>query len=231
MKFPKNSCNLAVIPARGGSKGIKDKNLRKIGGKTLIEITYDAVKKSNIFDLIVISSDSEKILKCGMKIGAKTIKRPKSISLDTSPSEQAILHSLKKLNSSYKIKNIGLFQPTSPLRSAKDIKNAYKIFLSQNCKTLISTVEIDSKYLKTLFLNNGSLKAIKPHFPFLPRQKLPEAFLPNGAIYLSTENHFRKNQSFYSNKLGIYVMPRAASLDIDQYSDLEIAREIFSAHT
>jgi len=217
--------NLAIIPARGGSKGIKNKNLKKINNKTLIQITFDAIIDSKIFNEVVITSDSNEILDHGRKIGAKTIKRPKKYSTDNAPSELAVSHILRAGNYG-DISNLGLFQPTSPLRTHNHIKKAFNLFTNNKCKSLISVSSLDSKYLKLFYETEQDLNSISPELPFMPRQKLPRAYLPNGAIYLSKFSHFIKNQSFASNKMGIFKMSIKSSLDIDTPKDLRLAKKI-----
>lgn len=221
--------NLAIIPARGGSKGIKKKNLRKINGLSLIEITVREILKSNIFDKVVLSSDSQEILEHGKSLEIELLKRPKTLALDNSPTEKVIIHVLKKYSKKNEIQNIGLFQPTSPLRDHKDIRNSFNEFRINKNSTLLSVCSVDRKYLKILYEDKKKIRSIKPNFPFMPRQSLPSAFLPNGAIYYSKVSHFLEHESFFSNNMGLFDMDTSKSLDIDSEDDLRLAKRLLKS--
>ena len=212
--------NLAIIPARGGSKGIKKKNLSKLNNKSLIEITALEIQKTKLFEKIIISSESQEILDHGLSIGIEIIKRPKQISKDNSRSEDAVFHVLERLSGKFNIKNIGLFQPTSPLRDHINIVKAFKKYKRSNFDSLISVTRIDSKYMKLIYETDNSILSINDDLPFLPRQKLPNAYLPNGAIYIAKADHFLKQKSFFSKKMALYEMDKKSSLDIDTKKDL-----------
>ena len=212
--------NLAIIPARGGSKGIKKKNLSKLNNKSLIEITALEIQKTKLFEKIIISSESQEILDHGLSIGIEIIKRPKQISKDNSRSEEAVIHVLKRLSGKFNIKNVGLFQPTSPFRDHINIVKAFKKFKRGNFDSLISVTRIDSKYMKLIYETDNSILSINDDLPFLPRQKLPNAYLPNGAIYIAKADHFLKQKSFFSKKMALHEMDKKSSLDIDTKKDL-----------
>ena len=212
--------NLAIIPARGGSKGIKKKNLSKLNNKSLIEITALEIQKTKLFEKIILSSESQEILDHGLSLGIEIIKRPKQISKDNSRSEEAVIHVLKRLSGKFNIKNVGLFQPTSPFRDHINIVKAFKKFKRGNFDSLISVTRIDSKYMKLIYETDNSILSINDDLPFLPRQKLPNAYLPNGAIYIAKADHFLKQKSFFSKKMALYEMDKKSSLDIDTKKDL-----------
>ena len=223
--------NLAIIPARGGSKGIKKKNLRKLNDLSLIEITLREILRSKIFDKVILSSDSQEILEHGRAIGVDALKRPKALALDNTPSEKAITHVLSKYTKRYKINNVGLFQPTSPLRDFKDIRNSFNEFQVNKNSTLISVCPIDRKYLKLLYKDKQKISPIKTNFPFMPRQDLPSTFLPNGAIYYAKVNYFLKYESFFSRNMGLFEMDSDKSLDIDSEDDLKIAEKLLASYS
>ena len=212
--------NLAIIPARGGSKGIKKKNLSKLNNKSLIEITALEIQKTKLFEKIILSSESQEILDHGLSLGVEIIKRPKQISKDNSRSEEAVIHVLKRISGKFNIKNVGLFQPTSPFRDHINIVKAFKKFKRGNFDSLISVTRIDSKYMKLIYETDNSILSINDDLPFLPRQKLPNAYLPNGAIYIAKADHFLKQKSFFSKKMSLYEMDKKSSLDIDTKEDL-----------
>lgn len=218
--------NLAIIPARGGSKGIKKKNLIKVNNVPLIGFTINAIKKSKKFDRIIVSSDSDEILKTAISFGAETIKRPKNIARDDSPSEDAVMHVLNNLPKNHEIENIGLFQATSPLRTELHIKKSFDQFIKEASETLISVKRIDNKLLKAFYQEGEDFLPIKENFPFSPRQKLPLAFLPNGAIYLAKFKFFTQSKSFNSQKMSFYIMSDESSLDIDTMNDFNTLKRI-----
>ena len=121
----KKSNYLAFIPAKGKSSEFKNKNIKKIRNKTLIDITIDEIKSAKIFNKILLSSDSDKILKIGKKKKIQTIKRPKNISNSTASTESALIHAINKLNL-HGLKGIFIFQVTSPLRKCSTIKSFFK---------------------------------------------------------------------------------------------------------
>ena len=166
------------------------------------------------------SHESQEILDHGLSIGIEIIKRPKQISKDNSRSEEAVIHVLKRLSGKFNIKNVGLFQPTSPFRDHINIVKAFKKFKRGNFDSLISVTRIDSKYMKLIYETDNSILSINDDLPFLPRQKLPNAYLPNGAIYIAKADHFLKQKSFFSKKMALYEMDKKSSLDIDTKKDL-----------
>ncbi len=124
--------NHAIILARGGSKGIKNKNIIKINNKTLLYWTIKACLQTKSIDKIWVSSDSKKILAIAKKMGASIIYRPKRLSTDSSSSESGWLHGIKEINKKFGVKNIIALQATSPIRGKKDLTEALKLFEKKN---------------------------------------------------------------------------------------------------
>ena len=150
---------LAFIPAKGNSSELKKKNLRKIYKKTLVEITVDEVKKTKIFDKILLSSDDEKILKIGKTKKIDTIKRPKNISNSKASTESALIHAISNLGLN-KFDGIFIFQVTSPLRNFNTIKSFYKFCKKKSIKNAITVskttalASLNNKYKKFKSLND-----------------------------------------------------------------------------
>lgn len=216
---------LALIPARGGSKGIKKKNLAPLAGKPLLYYTLQAAKNANCIDEIVVSSDDNEILTYARSEGVKTLKRPDYLATDTATSDEVLKHCLENFKDfSYFI----LLQATSPLRTHRHINEAFEKFCQEKSDALFSVSSYDNKVLKAFILNEkGYLKGIcNDKYPFMPRQKLPEVFMPNGAIYIGKTELFLKNTSFFQTKTSFYLMNTQESLDIDNLSDLEQANQI-----
>jgi len=125
---------LAIIPARGGSKRLPKKNVRILRGKPLIFYTIDTANKSKYLDRVIVSTDDKKIAEISAKYGAEVIERPKKLARDDSPIIDAIFHVLNKIEADIVV----LLQPTSPLRTAKDIDEAINLFIDNKCDSVIS---------------------------------------------------------------------------------------------
>ena len=217
---------LAIIPARKGSKRIKDKNLVKINNKELIKFTIEAAIKTKKIDKIIVSSDDDKILKIAKKFRTIAVKRPKKISGDTATTEQAILHSYnyfykKKYT---KVKNIILLQPTSPLRNEKHIKECINLFEKKKYNSIFSA------YTKKEFMwKNKNKKIVSFYYNFKKRirtQKMDELIFENGAIYIFSTKGFIKFNNRLFGKIGVYFMKKTESIDIDHKEDVEFLKRM-----
>ena len=213
---------LALIPARGGSKGIKKKNLTLLQGKPLLYYTINAAKNSKYIDKIVLSSDCDEILNYGKSQDIEILKRPREFALDDTTSDKVILHSLQFYKG---YDNIILLQPTSPLRTASHIDEAFEFFEKEKAGSIISVCECDNKILKA-FINDekGYLKGIcNNDYPFMSRQKLPKTYISKGAIYILKIKTFLTNPHFLQEKTKCYLMDEKSSIDIDTLEDLKKA--------
>lgn len=206
---------LAIIPARGGSKRIPKKNLKKLCGKPLIKYTIEAAEKSNVTE-IVVSTDDKEIIDIVKRFGTKTIRRPKILATDWSKTIDAVLDVLR-----YEAADIVVcLQPTSPLRSAEDINNAIELFIKNKCESVISVCEIGQKHTWFLKIDRNYLTPVFGHKYLEGKKNLPKMYIPNGAIYISTPNILKKYKSFYTNKILPYIMPIERSVDVDDPEDL-----------
>ena len=221
---------LAVIPARGGSKSIVNKNIVKINGKPLINYTIKAAIKSTFLTDVVVSTDSSKIAKVASKAGLKIpFLRPKHLSGDKVLSIQVVVHALKEMEKKNKKKYdyIVLLQPTSPLRSTKDIDLSLKKLTNSNANSLISVTEVGGnhpnrmkKIVKGKLVNYANLN----FEDMRPRQVLPKIYIRNGSIYASKRKLILKNKVFAQTKSLAYVMPKERSINIDGILDLQLAK-------
>ena len=213
---------LAVIPARGGSKGIPKKNLVNFLGKPLLQWSIEAALNSKYITDVVVSSDDDDILRISQKHkNVIPIKRPKELALDTSRTEPVLAHvieSLKGTTFDYLI----LLQPTSPLRKSDDIDEAFNKLLASYANSLISVCSNNYHPYKSLRINNeGFLEGIiNNEYPFFPRQELPQTYSANGAIYIIKVKDFIKNNSLITSKTLHFKMSIESSLDIDSKIDL-----------
>lgn len=215
--------SIAIIPARGGSKGIPKKNIVKLGQLPLIAYTIKAAQESQIFDHIVVSSDSEEILTVAEEYGALPLLRSPELALDESSCNGYINHVLKSFSS---CELIAILQPTSPLRSAIHIKQACDLFIRMKPQMVVSTYDPSAHPLKSyLMQTDGFLYPVEIESMkrMERRQDLPRIYAPNGAIYIFEKTSFLETGALPKDRIIPYEMPAKDSIDIDNYFDLKIA--------
>ena len=221
---------LAVIPARGGSKGVPRKNIKELAGKPLISYTIESAIKSNIFEKVIVSTDNNEIAQVALQCGAEIpFIRPVEISGDMVSSDDVVIHALdfyKKQGVDFEI--VCKLQPTSPLRNGEHIKQAYAMFCEQNADFVVSVCECEHSPLWSGILGeNCSMKEfIKDEVKRKCRQELPVFYRLNGAIYMGKTDEFCKNRSFLGLNSYAYIMEQKVSVDIDSWLDFLIAEVI-----
>lgn len=223
---------LAIIPARGGSKGVYRKNIRDLNGKPLISYTIEAAKQSKYINRVVVSTDDIEIADISKKYGAEVpCLRPSNLSGDISPTVDCILHMLNYLKETedYIPTHIMLLQCTSPLRNFKHINEAVEKFIKCNEKALISVCESEvNPYWTNVFEGDVLKPFIKDGYKIARRQELPEIYRVNGAIYLIETEMFLKEKTFQPSSLTGYIMDSYHSIDIDTELDFKIAEIVMS---
>lgn len=220
---------IALIPARGGSKGIPQKNIVNLAGKPLLSHTIHAAQAARVFDAIYVSSDDSQILAVAEADGAATIRRHPDLAQDHSPTNPVIQECIEQ-QSLARDDIIILLQPTSPLRTAGHIQASLTLYSQhQSCNALISVCAADNKYLYAYMGADPYLTPAMPEYAKISRrQDLPNIYLPNGAIYIFSVANFQCEQAIPDSKVIAYVMPEADSIDIDTLEDLKRAELYFS---
>jgi len=216
---------VAIILARGGSKGIKLKNMLKINNKPLIHWTIKHSLNSKKINSTWVSSDNNKILNYSKRMGAQIIKRPKIYSKDTTSSEAAWLHAISYIEKKgFNIRNIIGLQPTSPIRKKNDLDNAIKLFIKKKYDSLFTVQKISAifpwKKIKNKIVPEHDFKNRKR------RQEAPSKYLENGSFYIFGKKRFVKHKTRLSGKLGVYEMPKINSFEIDDFEDIKIINSL-----
>lgn len=216
---------LALIPARGGSKGIKDKNIIPLAGKPLIAYSIEAAKKSKYIDSIVVTTDSEKIAEVAKRYGARVpFLRPVELAADTSKTIDAVLHAIKTLKSmGENYDTLVLLQPTQPLRTTDDIGKAIELYYEDGENGLVSISPVDDSPLLIRSIGaDGKLLNLLSQNSTCRRQDMPNYYKVNGCIYINKIDELNENTSFNDNKVP-FIMDKEHSIDIDEMSDLWMA--------
>lgn len=222
---------LAIIPARGGSKRLSGKNIKILNGKPLIAWTIEAAKKSQFITRLVCSTDTSEIAEVAKKNGAEIpFMRPKKLATDTAKAIDNYIFTIEELkkreNNIYK--DFVVLQPTSPLRKANDIDKAIDLFREKDAESVISYSEALHPPVWAKRIDNN--KKIKNYFQEdvsnKNRQKIPIAYMPNGAIFVFRYSLLKNKYTYYSDETYAYVMPNERSIDIDNLIDFEFAEFI-----
>nr|WP_231701885.1 acylneuraminate cytidylyltransferase family protein [Crassaminicella thermophila] len=228
-KVKKDRSIIAIIPARGGSKGIKNKNIKYLIDKPLISYTIEAAKKSKYIDRIVVTTDDIEIKKVSEQFGVEVpFIRPKELAQDDTPGIEPIIHAVKWLedNEGYRADYVINLQPTSPLRTSEDIDQAVEKLLNSNSISLVSVCESSEHPYWMKKIENGIMQSfleVDIKNKNYRRQDLPKVYSLNGAIYMSTTENLVSNKSFYSENTLPYIMPKERSIDIDDMIDFKLA--------
>lgn len=218
---------LILIPARSGSKRIKNKNLVIFNKKPLLYWTIKEAKKINLNSLLAISSNSSKILGYAKKNGIDhLIKRPAKLANDKASTWEVVRHSINVLKKKKILfKNILLLQPTSPLRKKKHIINSIKFFEKKKLDGVISVTKI-SKPLSWFFSSGKNISFYDKlkYKKFFDKNKKFQDIVPNGAIYIFKIDKLKKKNFIYQKKVMGFLMNEKISIDIDNKKDLELAK-------
>jgi len=225
---------LAIIPARGGSKGLPGKNIAMLGGKPLIQHTIEAALKSHCIKDIVVSTDSMDIAEVSRRAGASVpFMRPAELATDEAKSIDVLIHAVQyyEEQQSREVDYIMLLQPTSPLRSTDDINQAFDLFVKQQADSLQSvTVSHSHPYLLRTLVDGQLAPYLQEEAPHLRRQDLHEVYVLNGAIYIMKRDLLIEHYRTVGDRNCGYVMSKENSIDIDDELDLKFAQMIWAEH-
>lgn len=227
---------LAVITARGGSKGIPRKNIVKFAGKPLLAHVLQKALKSKYITKVVVSSEDNEILSVAKKYGGDEVvlKRPSELAKDNSPSLPVVQHAVETIEKKDKIKFdfVVLLQPTTPLMTTRDIDNAVEKLIKTKADTVVSVCEInDTHPIKIKKIIDDKLvqyiDSIKENI--FRRQDMPKAYKRNGGIYANKRDIVMKENSLYGTDKDCraYIMPKERSIDINSIEDLYLAEIIY----
>ena len=220
---------LGIIPARGGSKGIKLKNIKLLGKEPLIAYTIKSALGSKYLTEIIVSTDSIEIQKISQNFGVKApFIRPEELSTDLVPTLPVLQHAINFCESNYDIRYdiIVLLQPTCPFRTSEDIDKCIEILIEKDYDSVVSVVDVEGHHplrMKRLYEDRLINYIDQGSEDMRPRQILPKVFIRNGAIY-ATKIKIIKNQNLLvSEDCGGYIMPQNRSINIDNHVDFAIA--------
>ena len=219
---------LAIIPARGGSKGLPGKNIRLLGGMPLICHSIKAALASNSISRVIVSTDSEEIAEVSKNCGAEVpYIRPVDLANDNSMVMDAYLHMVDKIaiETTKPIESFVALLPTVPLRLPYDIDEAVKIFKMKKADSVISVIKspVPVQWYRKI-TSEGILCDYLPEFNATKnRQELEETYVPNGAVYVFRTEVLRSTRQYYTDKTYPYIMIRERSADIDELIDFEWA--------
>ncbi|WP_055668139.1 cytidylyltransferase domain-containing protein [Desnuesiella massiliensis] len=217
---------LAIIPARGGSKGIPRKNIKDLNGKPLIAYTIEEAKKSRYIDSIVVSTEDEEIAKVSKKYNAEVpFLRPKELSEDDTPGIEPIIYTIKRLQESGDdFDYIMCLQCTSPFRKTEHIDDALKKLINEDADSIVSVCESEVSPYWMKKIKNGIMEDFLDDIPFYSRrQEIPTTYRLNGAIYIAKREVLLKNKNWYTKNTLAYIMDKKSSIDIDEMIDFNFS--------
>ena len=229
--LPNSFSVLGVIPARGGSKSIPQKNIVDLNGKPLIAYTIDAAKKSKLLNSCIVSTDSEDIASVASTFGAEVpFIRPSKLSNDHSDSLGVMLHALEFMENQNETvyDAVLMLQPTTPFRSVSLIDDALKYLAESDLDSVVSLVDVGANHPHRMYSLDETNELIpllrNVRDPMKPRQKLPPFYIRSGDIYATRRSCLLEQKSLIGHRSGGVIIDPKLGVNIDEYIDLEIAR-------
>lgn len=218
---------VAIIPARGGSKGIPRKNLVDICGKPLIAWSILQALNAKYVDSVWVTSDDDEILAVAESFGARPIRRPSEISDDKATSESAWLHALDAIEElGIEIELVVAMQATSPIRESSDIDSAIHILQSQGFDTLMTVAEVEDYFMWSIRPDGSAGSANYDYENRKRRQQIEKSYLENGSFYLFRPKHLRKTNNRLGGRIGMYKMKKYKMFQIDNPEDIQLCAAV-----
>ena len=222
--------NIAIIPARGGSKGLPKKNIKEFCGKPLIAWSILQALQSEHIDSVWVTSDCDEILSVAESFGAQPIKRPYELSTDTASSESAWIHAINFAQE--KVGEIALvlgMQATSPLREPSDIDKAFDTFFKGSFTSLFTSSEIEDYFIWKP--EGDSMTGVNHDFENRKRrQNIESQFLENGSFYIFPPHLILENSNRLGGKIGTFVMDMHKKFQIDTYEDFKLCEAVMKGY-
>lgn len=225
---------LGLTPARGGSKGIPGKNIKIINGKPLIAHTIEQAMSSGVLDTFAVSTDDEKIAETARRYGAEVpFIRPADLATDKAPTLGVIQHALEFYRHQGKeFDAVCLLQATSPMRTAEDIRAAIAAFEAAGSESLISVIPVPHEYNPHWTFvqdkNSKNLKIATGEKEIITRrQELPQAYIRNGAVYITSVPTLLEKNSLYGSSIAYYEMSADKHVNLDTLADWKRAEDIY----
>lgn len=211
---------IAVIPARGNSKGIPGKNLHPVAGRPLLWYTVRPALESGLFDAVVVSSESPEILALASRLGATPLQRPEALSRDDVHAVHVVLDAVEQLALPPEAV-VTMLLPTSPLRQVEDMAAAVAAFEAGDADSVVSVYQ-DVHHLLHLRQvdDQGLLRPLVAGDPNVQRQDMPPLYVLNGSIYVSLAGTLRRTGSFHRGRVAPFIMDRERSIDVDRPDDI-----------
>lgn len=224
---------LGLIPARGGSKGIPGKNIKKLGGKELIRYTIEAALAAEGLTELIVSTEDPAIAEISRKAGAQVpFLRPQELASDTSPTIDTVLHALEYFQEQGQIFDaVCLLQPTTPFRTSSQIEQALERYRSTGADSLISVKEVPHQFNPYWIFEaregTDYLQPAKSGRPVITRrQELPPAYYRDGSIYITSRQVIQAQRTFYGQKLTYCILSRGPHVNLDTMDDWQEAERI-----
>lgn len=219
---------IAIIPARGGSKGVPLKNIKELAGKPLIAYTIEAALNSKTLDRVVVSTEDKEIAQISRDYGAEVIMRPEELAIDRAPTEPVLEHVIKHLEEieGYKVDIVVLLQPTSPLRNTQHVDKALETFFKNKYDSLLS---VCSSHAFLWRVDEEGVYPLNYDFRNRPRRQDREPeYRENGAIYITKYDILMKDHNYLGRRIGLYVMPEEDSWEIDTQFDFRLCEQLMT---
>jgi len=228
----RESMNVAIIPARGGSKRIPGKNVKSFAGKPIIAYSIEAALVSGLFERVIVTTDSEEIADTARRFGAETpFVRPSELSDDCTPTAPVIVHAIEWLrNNGFDPEFACCIYATAPFVQPEFLKEGYHMIRAYGCSTSYTVTTFPFPILRALKIKKeGVLEMIWPEYELTRSQDLPDAYHDAGQVYWVDCKKFLRSPCLYASDSRPIVLPRQFVQDIDTLEDWKVAEAMFLA--